>query len=81
MDRTLALDVTHYLINSVFRWDRDHHVNMIGHQMSLLGTTLLLRGQLPENLTEVTPHISIQSFPGTFRNKHNVIFAVSLLVT
>jgi len=74
MDRTLALDVTNNLRHSIFRWDRDHHVIIIGHQMPLFDPALLLGGKLPENLTEVTPQISIQSwlrlfgqFPADFK--------------
>jgi hypothetical protein len=45
--------------------------------MPLLDPALPLRGQLPENLTEAPPQISIQCFSEVFKNKNNEIFALS----
>jgi hypothetical protein len=60
MDLALASFVSHSLRNSTFRRDHDHHANVIRRQMPLLDPALFLRGQLPENLTEVTPQTSLQ---------------------
>src|SRR5258708_4842743 len=50
MDGTLPLDETDHLRHGVFRRDRDHHVDMVGHQMPLLDPTLFLLRKLAEDL-------------------------------
>ena len=50
-----ALDKTDHLRNRVFRWDRDHHVDVIRHEVTLLDPAFLLQGQLAEHLPEVLP--------------------------
>src|SRR5882757_8867134 len=42
VDRAFPLNEANYLGNGVFRWDRYHHVDMIGHQMPFLDPALLL---------------------------------------
>jgi|SRR5215471_14537874 len=49
VDRTLAFDIADHLCDRVFRWDRDHHVDMIGHEMALLDPAFLLCGQFAKH--------------------------------
>jgi hypothetical protein len=53
VDCALAFDKAHHLRHRVLRWDRQHHVHVIGHQMPLFNPAFLLRGQLSEYLTQV----------------------------
>jgi hypothetical protein len=48
VDCTLALDVSHYFRNRILWRDRDHHVHIVWHQMTLLNPALLLFGEAPE---------------------------------
>ena len=61
MKRALAIDEPDHLRDRVLRRDRDHHVHMIGHQMSFLDSALFLRGPLLEHLSEVSTQLPIQS--------------------
>jgi hypothetical protein len=61
VDRTLALDKTDHLRNRVLRWDRDHHVNMIRHEVTFFDPALLLQGQLAEHLSEMLPQFPIKT--------------------
>jgi len=54
VDRALALDVANRLRHRVLRWNRDQHVNVIGHHVALLDAALLLLRKLPEHHTEMT---------------------------
>jgi hypothetical protein len=49
-NRTLALDEADHLRNRVFRRDRDHHVDMIWHEVALLDPAFLLQSQLAEHI-------------------------------
>jgi hypothetical protein len=60
VNRALALDVSDHLRHRVFWWDRDHHVNMIDQQMSLLDPAFFLPGQLLEHLAEVLTQFHVQ---------------------
>jgi hypothetical protein len=53
MDRALAIDIPNHLRDQIFRRKSDHHVNVIGHQMPLLYSAFLVRGQLLEHLSKV----------------------------
>jgi hypothetical protein len=46
MDRTLALDKSDHLRDRVFWWNRDHHVNVIQHEMAFFDSAFLLQGEL-----------------------------------
>jgi hypothetical protein len=60
VDRTLALDETDHLLNGIFRWDRDHHVDMIQHEVTLLDPAFLLQSQLAEHIPQVPPQFTVQ---------------------
>jgi hypothetical protein len=75
VDRTLALDETDHLLNGIFRWDRDHHVDMVGHQMPFLDPALFLFRQLAEDLAKILAQLHIQRLPAALGNENNVVFA------
>ena len=53
MYRALTLDEANYLGHRILRWNRDHHVHMIDHKMSLFDPTLLLLRQAAEYLSKM----------------------------
>src|SRR5580658_4733344 len=60
-----------------FRWDREHHVHMVGHQMPFFDPALFLFGELVERLTKAYSQLAIQRLPSAFRDKHFSINARS----
>ena len=50
MDRTLALDKSDHLRDRVFWWNRNHHVNVIQHEMAFFDSAFLLQRQLAEDI-------------------------------
>src|SRR5882757_9096107 len=69
-----SFDEANHLRNGILRRDRDHHVNMIGHQMSLLDPALLLLGQPTEYLPKILPQLDVQRLSSALRNENNVVF-------
>jgi hypothetical protein len=59
VDHTLALDEPYHLGHRILRRDRDHHVNVVGHEMPFLNPGFLLNGQLAEHFPEVLPQLSV----------------------
>ena len=53
MDRTLALDKSDHLRDRIFWWNRNHHVNVIQHEMAFLDSAFLLQRQLAEDIAEM----------------------------
>src|ERR1700730_12676870 len=45
MDRALTFDEPYYLGYRILRWNRYHHVHVIGHEMSFFDSALLLLRQ------------------------------------
>ena len=80
MDRALALDETDHLRNRIFRWDGNHHVNVVGHQVPLFDSALLLLRQFPKHLSEVPSQLRVKRLPPAFWNEYNMIFALPLAV-
>jgi hypothetical protein len=80
VDGTLAFDVPDHLRNRVFRRDRYHHVNMVGHQMPLLDSALLLHCQSTEDFPEMLPQLAIQRLSAALGNEHHMVFAVPFAV-
>jgi hypothetical protein len=76
----LSLNKTNDLRNSIFRRDRDHHVNMVGHQMLLLDPALLLFSQFSEYIPKILPQPNVQRLASALGDKNNVVFAVPLAV-
>jgi len=60
MDRAFAFDESNNLRHGVFRWNRNHHVHAIGHQMPFLNLRFLLCGKLMEDLAEAPTKFKIK---------------------
>lgn len=58
------------------RRDRNHHVDVIRHQVTFQDLRLFLQRQPVEHLAQVPAQFQIQCLPSTFRDEHHVIFAV-----
>jgi hypothetical protein len=63
VDRALSLNVANHLRHRIFRRNRDHHVQVVGHQMTLLNPTFPLRSQPAEYLSKVPAQLPIQRLP------------------
>ena len=81
MDRALALDEPNDLRDRVFGRDRDHHVDVIDHQMPLQDFTFLLPRQPLEYFAQMRPQPDIERLSPELRDEHDVIFAVPSRVT
>src|SRR5690606_24823464 len=55
VDRTLALDKSNHLRNSIFRWYRYQHMHVIRHQMAFFYRAFLLFRQLAKHLPQMRP--------------------------
>ena len=71
----LPLEVAEHLRNRVLRRNAQQHVDMIGHQVPFLDSTLLLPRQLVEHLPQVPAQLSVERLAAIFRNEHNMVFA------
>jgi hypothetical protein len=80
VDGALALDLPDHLRNRVFRRNRYHHVNMVGHQMPLLDPARRLHRQSAEDLPEMLPELAVQRLSAALGNAYHMIFAVPLAV-
>ena len=80
MDGALPFDKSHHLRNRVFRWDGDHHVHMIDHQMPFFDPAFLLRGKSLENFSKVLAQLAVKGLSAAFGNEHDMVFAVNLRI-
>src|SRR5260370_14696866 len=80
MDGTLTLDKTYHLRDRVFWWNRNHHVNVIQHEMAFFNSAFLLQRQLAEDIAEMRSQLPVQGLSPALGNEHNVIFALPLAV-
>ncbi len=80
MDRALPLDVPDHLRHRVLRWNRDQHMDMIGHQVTLFDLALLLPGQPTEDLPQVLPERPVQDLPAVLRNEDHMVFTLPFAV-
>src|SRR5260370_7958413 len=78
MNRTLALDKSDHLRDRVFWWNRNHHVNVIQHEMAFFDSAFLLQRQLAEDIADMRSQLPVQGLSPALRNEHNVIFALPL---
>src|ERR1700745_2478579 len=49
MDCALALDEPNHLRDRILRWDRNHHVDVVGHDVPFFNLALLLRRQFAKH--------------------------------
>src|SRR5260370_41336572 len=80
MDRTLALDKPDHLRDRIFRWNRNHHGNVIRNQATFFDPAFLLLRQLAEHLPEVPSQLPVKCLPAALRNENDMIFALPLTV-
>jgi len=78
VDRILAFDVANNLADGLLRRNRDQRVDINDHQMPFLDPALLVPSELMEHIAEMFAQLSIQHFPTTFRDKHNMVFTLPL---
>src|SRR5262249_4631614 len=52
---TLAFDKTGHLGDRILWRDRDHHMHMIWHEVTLFDPAFLLQGQFAEHIPEILP--------------------------
>src|SRR5215831_5659040 len=67
-DRTLPFQESDHRCYRVFRWNRDAHVYMVGHEVSLQDLALLLSSQRVEDrpqLPRVWPKMAFRRLLGT----------------
>jgi len=76
VDGALAFDVTYYLSNRVLGWNRDEHVNMVGHEVAFQDFTFPLPSQLPEHLTQILAQLFEKRFAPAFGNPYHMVLAV-----
>ena len=81
VDGILPFDEADHLRHGVLRRDRDHHVKLVGHQMTFHDPARLLLRQPAEDLAKILSQLHIQCLPAALGNESNVIFAVSLRAT
>ena len=60
VDRVLFFHVPDHLRYRILRWDRDHHVHVIRHQVPFLDRALALPGQFSKYSREVLPELPVQ---------------------
>jgi len=81
MDRALALDVPYDLTDCVLGRNRQHHVNVVGQQMSLFDPALSVFRKLAEHLPQVFAQLAVQALAPKLRNENDVVFALPFRVT
>src|ERR1700686_2761357 len=80
MDHTLALNEPDHLRDRIFWGNRDHHVDVIRHEMAFFDSTFLLHGQLAEDLSEMLSQFPIKRLSAALGNEHHMVFALPLRV-
>jgi hypothetical protein len=76
VDRTLALDKPNYLRHRVFGGNRNHHVEVIGQQMTFFDPAFLLLCQSPEHFSKVFSQSAVQRLASTLGDEHYMVFAL-----
>ncbi len=78
VDRALAFDKPDDLGYRIFRRNRDQHMHVVDHQVSLLDLGLSLLGQVVKDLAQMLAKLSVQGLAAVFRDKHYVVLAFPL---
>ena len=81
VDCALAFDIPHDLTDRVLGRDRQHHVNMVGHQMPFLNPALSLFRKIAEHPAQMSAQLAVQNLPTKLRNENDVVFALPFRVT
>jgi hypothetical protein len=80
MDCALPLDEPDHLRHRVFWRDRDHHMNVVGHQMPFLDLALLLTSETSKHVSQFAPDLPVELLSAVLRNEDDVVFTVPLRV-
>src|SRR4029077_2100095 len=80
MDSALAFNIADHLRDRIFRRDRDHHVNVIRHQMAFLDSAFLLHRQLAKRFPEMLSQLPVKRLPAVLGNEHYMVFALPFAV-
>src|ERR1700674_365987 len=75
-DGTFPFQKSDHRRHRVLRWNRDAHVNMVWHQVSLNDLALLLFGQGVEDCAQLPTRLAKDGLPSSFGHEHNVVLAV-----
>ena len=59
----------------VFRWNRDTHVHVVGHQMGFDDLALLLPGQRVKDRAQLTTRLAEDGLPAPFGHEHDIVLA------
>jgi len=81
VDSALALDVPNHLRNRILWRDRNHHMDVIRHQMAFLDPARLLHRQSAEHFPKMMPQLAVKRLPAALGNEHHMIFALPFAVT
>jgi len=73
---TLPLQKLDHRSDRVLGWNRDTHMHMVWHQVSLNNLTLFLLGERMKDRPELLADGAENRFPPSLRDEHNMIFAV-----
>ena len=57
MNRAFSFDIANYLRHRILRRDRNQHMHVVPHQMSLLDPALFMRGKLAEHFPQILPQL------------------------
>ena len=75
-DRALAFQKPDHRRHRVLGWNRDAHVHVVRHQMTLDNLALLLPSQRVENRTQLLAGVAEDGFPPAFGHEYYVVLAV-----
>src|SRR6516162_11825960 len=77
---TLTLDIPNHLGNGVLRRNPDQQVDMVLHHMPFHDGTPPLSRQLMQHRPKKFPNLAVLGFLPPLRDKHNMVFTISLCV-
>lgn len=76
VNRALTLDLSDHLRHRILRRNRDHHMNMVRHQVAFFDPDLLLLRQTPHHLSKLLSDLPDYRLLPVLRNEHNVILTL-----
>jgi hypothetical protein len=76
MNCALSFDIASHLADRVLWWDRNHHVDVIRHEVTLFDSAFLLPSQPVEHLSQMRLQFPVKRLPAVLGNECDVIFAV-----
>ena len=80
MDCALALNKSHHLRNRILRRNRNHHVHMVGLEMTFFDPAFFLLGQFAKHFAQMLAEALVQHLPAALRDENNVVLALPFRV-